>query len=161
MISKTIHRTAKTPVPSLLAQLLGAEQQASSLISKMIDAVWSAELRKTMRTALAMSQEHQQRLLANCEIRERKFTGNRFEKLESEIRAVVDSHPRGRPKDLFLARLAMKMIRYKILRYEDALNRGYVSVMKDARMLGCALSDEVAASLFLQEHAERFLVRQK
>jgi ferritin-like metal-binding protein YciE len=145
----------------MLGQLLGTEQRVSSLISKMMDAVWSVELRKTLRTALSMSQEHQKRLLANYDFQERRNTGNRFEKLESEIRAVMDSHPRGSSKDLFLARLALKMIRYKVLRYEDALNRGCVGVMKDARMLGCALSDEVAASLFLQEHAERFLVRQK
>jgi len=145
----------------MLSQLLAAEQQVSSLISKMMDAVWSVELRKTLRTALAMSQEHQKRLLANCDFHESRSDRNRLEKLESQIRAVIDTGQRGSSKDLFLARLAMKMVRYKMLRYEDALNGGCVGAMKDTRMLGGALSDEVAASLFLQEHAERLLIRQK
>jgi ferritin-like metal-binding protein YciE len=159
MMSQTFHPAGKAPFSSTLAQLIGAEQQASSLISKMIEAVWSVELRRTLRSALAMSHEHQQRLLSNCDFSEPKKSGDSLEQLGDEIRAVISSQERGSSKDLSLTRLAIKMIRYKMRRYEKALKDQCINTLKDSRMLGSALSDETAASLFLREHAERFLDR--
>jgi ferritin-like metal-binding protein YciE len=159
MEARLLHSSEKMLFRSLLGQAIVAERQISTVIPKMMDAVWSTELCRTLRSALTMSRQHQRQLLAYFDVKPGKDSGG-LEDLESRIDIAIDSQQKGSLKDLSLTLLAAKMIRHKINCYENALNLGCSNALGDKRMIGGALSDDSAIDVFLQELAERFVLQQ-
>lgn len=155
---KTKTSTIQAGFAPILGQLVGAEQQVSRLIPAMIDAVWSSELRRALRSALSMSEKHQQQLsVFPFENPDPDLNG--LLAVETEVLATIGGPHTGGLKDLSLTLLAAKMIRHKEECYAHALKVNGAQTTGDSRMLGGALSDETATGVFLQELAERFVLR--
>lgn len=155
---KTKTSSTQAGFAPILGQLVGAEQQISRLMPAMIDAVWSSELRRALRSALSMSEKHQQ-WLAAFPLENPGSDQNALQAVEKEVLATIGGPQAGGLKDLSLTLLAAKMIRHKEECYEHALIVKGTPASDDRRMLGGALSDETATGVFLQELAERFVLR--
>jgi len=128
-------------------------------MEQMMGSVWSSALTRTLRQALKMSAAHQQTLLESFAITkgEEQIT---LTELENGLTLAVRNGKSGSKKDLVLTSITARIVEHKLNAYQQLLSIPNKNSLKHcSRMLGAALSDEVATSLFLQELAERFSSR--
>lgn len=154
------HPTAKSSLQTEIGQLMQAEQQVSRILPQILQSMWSTELSRTLRQALAVSETHQLALTRHCHAQPAAQAAVVTE-LENRIILALQSGHKGIGNDLILTHLAAEIIEHKLNCYEILLgSNGQEGFENPARMLGAAISDEAATGLFLQELAERFESRQ-
>nr|WP_295926806.1 DUF892 family protein [uncultured Dyadobacter sp.] len=151
---------ASVSLRSALSQAMQAEQQISSIIPRVMQAVWSTELSRALRSALALSEQHQLKITGKFGLKPGKRLGPEMADIEQHIMRALDGPQPGGMRDLSLTLLVARIIQHKISCYESLLGMAGKAGLQDARrLLGAALSDETATDLFLQELIERFTQR--
>ena len=144
-----------------VGRAIHAEQQLSRLIPQVLLSISSPELSRTLQRALAVSEDHQQRLAKNYGTPAEKCIDTAVDALQKQIYEVAGSRQSGGANDLTYTVLITKIIQHKMSCYEQALEISEAQNCSDPqRVLGAALSDETATALFLEEFAERLFLRQ-
>nr|WP_295924758.1 DUF892 family protein [uncultured Dyadobacter sp.] len=150
-----------SPFQTQLAHVMQAEYQFTRIIPKILRSVWSSELSRALKRAVAMSESHQESLKKHYYDKTGDSQAAVLDDVESRIMNAIRNSPKGSITDLTLTLLTAKMIQYKIDCYQSLSSLPVLgSLPGHCRVFGAALSDEAATELFLQELAERFLTRE-
>ncbi|MCF0074186.1 hypothetical protein LZD49_27125 [Dyadobacter sp. CY261] len=141
--------------------VIQAEQQVSRILPQIMRSVWSSELSRTLRRALAISESHQLGLAQHYQAVPPDTQPVAVTNLEKRIMLALDSGYKGTIRDLSLTHLTAEIIQHKLNCYENLVGLGDQHNAHDPRrILGAAISDEAATGLFLQELVERFESRE-
>jgi len=144
-----------------LGRTMQAEEHFCKVTRQIMKCVSSAEFYRMLGHVLALSEQHQQKLMGSFGMVAATSSETAADEFEQHIDAVACGKQTAAANDLTYTWLITKIIQRKIDCYEQVLSIiDSQQLHHHKRILGAALSDETATELFMQELAERLFLRQ-